>query len=73
MSTYLTVSFAGGRTEQISLPAPVVTPAQVCVADYQAWRGTIEAVSAINRERLRRAGEPQSGACPRPERRARAP
>ena len=69
--TYLTVSFAGGRTEQISLPVSVVAQAQAWAANYQAWWQAIEAVSAINRELLRRA----RGESPPPPRgrRARTP
>jgi hypothetical protein len=54
LACYLTVSFAGGRTEQISLPPAVVPQAQAWVANYQAWWDAVEAVSAINRELLRR-------------------
>lgn len=54
LASYLTVSFAGGRTEQISLPASLVAQAQAWVANYQAWWNAIEAISVINRELLRR-------------------
>jgi hypothetical protein len=53
-ATYLGVSFAGGRTVQISLPPALVTTARRWVANYQAWWQAIETVSAINRELLRR-------------------
>ncbi len=75
LATYLTVSFAGGRTEQISLPAPLVAQAQAWVANYQAWWDAIEAVSAINRELLRRRrGSSQEDSRPPPRaRRTRTP
>lgn len=75
LSTYLTVSFAAGRTEQISLPAALVTQAQAWVANYQAWWDAVEAISAINRELLRRRrGTPQQHAAPPPRaRRTRTP
>ena len=53
-ATYLGVSFAGGRTVQISLPPSLVATARRWVANYQAWWRAIETVSAINRELLRR-------------------
>ncbi len=74
LATYLTVSFAGGRTEQISLPAPLVAQAQEWVANYQAWWDAVEAVSAINRELLRRRRGSSAQAAPPPRgRRPRTP
>ena len=52
-ATYLGVSFAGGRTVQVSLPPALVATARRWVANYQAWWKAIEAVSEINRELLR--------------------
>jgi hypothetical protein len=52
-ATVLTVSFPGGRTEQISLPAAVLPTVRGWVANYQRWWEIIEKVSAINRELLR--------------------
>jgi hypothetical protein len=52
-ATYLCVTFAGGRTEQISLPADLVPLARRWVANYQAWWKAVEKVSAINRKLLR--------------------
>ncbi|MGH6631382.1 MAG: DUF6788 family protein, partial [Burkholderiales bacterium] len=48
-ATYLGVSFAGGRTVQVSLPPPLVALARRWVANYQAWWRAIETVSEINR------------------------
>ena len=74
LATYLTVSFARGRTEQISLPAGLVAQAQQWVANYQAWWNTLEAVSAINRELLRRRRGTAEASTPPPRgRRARTP
>jgi len=52
-ATYLSVTFAGGRTEQISLPAELVPLARRWVANYRAWWKVVEKVSAINRKLLR--------------------
>jgi hypothetical protein len=68
-ATYLSVSFAGGRTAQITLSPAVVATARRWVANYQAWWRAIETVSAINRELLRRRsvapGRPPARARPR--------
>lgn len=53
-ATYLGVSFAGGRTVQVSLPPALVATARRWVANYQVWWKAIETVSAINRDLLRR-------------------
>lgn len=59
-ATYLSVTFAGGRTEQISLPADLVPLARRWVANYQAWWRAVEKISAINRQLLRaRHSSPQ--------------
>jgi uncharacterized protein DUF6788 len=75
-ATYLGVSFAGGRTVQVSLPPALVATARRWVANYQAWWRAIETVSEINRDLLRRRGVPPGGAAkpparerPRPRRR----
>ncbi|HET9481133.1 MAG TPA: DUF6788 family protein [Candidatus Polarisedimenticolia bacterium] len=59
-ATYLGVSFAGGRTVQVSLPPALVATARRWVANYETWWKAIEAVSAINRDLLRRRGVPPS-------------
>jgi hypothetical protein len=59
-ATVFTVSFPGGRTEQISLPTAVVPTVRGWVTNYQRWWAIIEKVSAINRDLLRaqrRAGK----------------
>jgi len=52
-ATYLTVTFSGGRTEQISLPATLVPVARRWVANYGKWWRALERVSALNRQILR--------------------
>ena len=52
-ATYLSVTHAGGRTEQISLPAELVPVARRGVAVYRAWWTAIERLSAINRDQIR--------------------
>ena len=52
-ATYLSVTFAGGRTEQISVPPELVSLVERQVASYGAWWNAIEKVSAINRDLLR--------------------
>ncbi len=53
-ATYLSVTFRGGRTEQISLPAALVPIARRWVANYGKWWSAVERVSALNRQILRR-------------------
>ena len=67
-ATYLGVSFAGGRTVQVSLPPALVATARRWVANYQAWWKAIETVSEINRDLLRRRGVPPRGAAQPPAR-----
>jgi hypothetical protein len=52
-ATYLSVTLAGGRTEQISLPAALVPVVKRWVANYHAWWAALEKVSAINRDLIR--------------------
>src|SRR5260370_36605763 len=51
--TYLSATFPGGRTEQISLPPDLVRTAKRWVKNYQLWWRAIEELSAINRGVLR--------------------
>lgn len=57
-ATCLTVSFAGARTEQLSLPVQLVPVARRWVANYRAWWRAVEIISAANRELLRRREVP---------------
>ncbi|MGI0029786.1 MAG: DUF6788 family protein [Nitrososphaera sp.] len=74
-ATYLSVTHAGGRTEQISLPAALVPLAERGVAAYRAWWAAVEKLSAINRDRIRQQRRQQAvlrrrsaGRSPRPRR-----
>jgi hypothetical protein len=74
-ATYLSVTHAGGRTEQISLPAELVPLAERGVAAYRAWWAAVEKLSAINRDRIRQQRRQQAvlrkraaGRSPRPRR-----
>ena len=51
--TYLSVTLAEGKTEQISLPKALVPVVKRWVSNYHAWRKAVEKVSAINRDLLR--------------------
>ena len=50
---YLSVTLAGGRTEQISLPDSLLPLAKRWVGNYQRWWRAVEKVSAVNRQLLR--------------------
>lgn len=50
---YLTVTFAEGRTEQVTVPQALVPVVRRWVKNYGRWWETLEEVSAINRELLR--------------------
>jgi hypothetical protein len=52
-NTSLSVSFRGGRTEQLSLPPELVPLARRQVANYRKWWSAVEKISALNRELLR--------------------
>lgn len=72
-ATYLTVTFAGGRSEQISLPDALVPFATRGVAAYHAWWAAIEKQSAINRDRLRQQRQQYSAPRKRPAGRSPRP
>lgn len=73
--TYLSVTLANGRTEQISLPATLAPLARRWVANYRRWWQIVEKVSAINRQilRRRRSVESQGKQGTRQDDAARAP
>jgi hypothetical protein len=52
-AAYLSVTFRGGRTEQISLPKHLLAVARRWVSNYARWWRAVERISAINRELLR--------------------
>jgi hypothetical protein len=51
---YLTVSFARGRTEQVTVPEELLPCVKEWIKNYDRWWITLEEVSAINRELLRK-------------------
>ena len=67
-ATYLTVSFARGRTVQITLSPEMTATARRWVANYQAWWRAIETVSEINRALLRRRSVAPGGSVSHPTR-----
>jgi len=69
-ATYLSVTLAGGRTEQISLPAELVPVAERGVAAYRAWWAAVEKLSAINRDRIRQQRRQQAALRKRSARRS---
>ncbi len=72
-ATYLSVTHAGGRTEQISLPAALVAQASRGVAAYHAWWAAVEKLSAINRDQLRQQRRAQAAPRRRPTGRSSRP
>jgi hypothetical protein len=72
-ATYLSVTLAGGRTEQISLPAELVAVAERGVAHYHAWWAAIEKLSAINRDLIRQRRQQPSLPHRRPAHRSPRP
>ena len=52
-ATYLSVTMAGGKTKQISLPGPVIASARQGVATYHTWWEIMDEISTINHELLR--------------------
>lgn len=58
-ATYLCVTLAPGRTEQISLSGAVLDQARRAVAAYERWWAVMEEVSGINRQLLRLQRERQ--------------
>ena len=52
--TYLSVTFAGGRTQQLTVPKEFVPVVRRWVSNYRRWQSAMERVSAINRDLLRR-------------------
>ena len=59
-ATYLSVTFPGSRTEQISLPPHLVPVAKRWVANYLKWSNAIEKSSEANRRLLRTLREQDS-------------
>ncbi len=72
-ATDLSVTLAGGRTEQISLPAQLIPIAERGVAAYHAWWAAIEQLSAINRDLIRQRRQQWTAPRKRPARRSPRP
>lgn len=53
-STYLGVSLKGGKTVQITVPAPLLERVEGMVRNYSELWVALEEISAINRELLRK-------------------
>lgn len=51
---YLTASFPGGRTQQITVPPNLVPVVRRWLDNYEQWRKVVEEVSVVNRELLRK-------------------
>jgi len=51
---YLTVSFARGRTEQVTVPEELVPEVERWLSNYERWWYGLEEISGINRELLRK-------------------
>ena len=68
--TCVTVTFANGRTQQVTVPPAWRTTVRRWIANYQRYWQAIEAISAVNRQLLRRrqwpAAPTPTGTAPRP-------
>jgi len=53
-TSYLTVSFARGRTEQVTVPPALLPKVRQWLANYQDLWLVLEEISAVNRELLRK-------------------
>lgn len=60
--TCVTVTFANGRTQQVTVPREWRTTVQRWIANYQRYWQAIEAISAINRQFLQRRQWPAAPA-----------
>lgn len=49
---YLTVTFPGGRTQQVTVPRDLARTVQLWIRNYRRWWEAIEEISAINRRLL---------------------
>ena len=49
---YLTVTFPGGRTQQVTVPRNLARTVQLWIRNYRRWWEAIEEVSTINRRLL---------------------
>lgn len=49
---YVTVTFPGGRTQQVTVPRDLARTVRLWIRNYRRWWQAIEEVSAINRRLL---------------------
>lgn len=49
---YVTVTFPGGRTQQVTVPPRLARTVQQWIRNYERWWAAVEAISAINRSLL---------------------
>jgi hypothetical protein len=49
---YVTVTFPGGRTQQVTVPRDLARTVRLWISNYRRWWQAIEEVSAINRRLL---------------------
>src|SRR6266852_8983000 len=69
--TYLSATFPGGRTEQMSLPSDLVPAAELGVKNYKLWWRAIEKLSASKRQVLRQRRRPATPSAGRRKRKRR--
>lgn len=63
----LTVSFARGRTEQVTIPPALVPTVRRWLANYEQLWGVLEEIAAVNRDLLRKRWlDPDADATRRP-------
>lgn len=67
---YLSVTFAGGRTQQVTVPSNLARTVRLWIRNYRRWWQAIEDVSAINRRLLQLREIPSD---PAPRRSSNAP
>ena len=60
-AVYFSVTHRGGRTEQISVPRPLIAGVRNGIAVYSKWWEIVEQLSAINRDLLRRRRAQRGG------------
>ena len=63
---YLSVTFAGGRTQQVTVPSKLARTVRLWIRNYRRWWQAIEDVSAINRRLLQLREIPSHPSPPRP-------
>jgi hypothetical protein len=62
----VTVTFAGGKTQQVTVPPHLARAVQRWIRNYARWWAAIEEISAINRRLLQRREMPADSPGRRP-------